>query len=64
MELEAYSDDHIATVLAWIRAQRHLAERYLRGELNADEDEDVDRSEEEEKEEEEKGARAAPASCA
>ena len=22
MELEAYSDDHIATVLAWIRAQR------------------------------------------
>ena len=38
MELEAYSDDHIATVLAWIRAQRRLAERYLQGELDAEEE--------------------------
>ena len=35
MELEAYGDDHIATVLAWIRAQRRLVERYLGGELEA-----------------------------
>ena len=38
MELEAYSDDHIATVLAWIRAQRRLVERYLSGELGLDEE--------------------------
>ena len=38
MELEAYSDDHIATVLAWVRAQRQLVKRYLQGELNPDED--------------------------
>ena len=39
MELEAYSDDHIATVLAWIRAQRRLVERYVQGELDPREDE-------------------------
>ena len=38
MELEAYSDYHIATVLAWIRAQRRLVERYLQGELEPDEE--------------------------
>ena len=45
MELEAYSDDHIATVLAWIRAQRRLVERYLQGELDAGEDLEEGRSE-------------------
>ena len=34
MELEAYSDDHIATVLAWVRAQRRLVKRYLQRELD------------------------------
>ena len=45
MELEAYSDDHIATVLAWIRAQRRLIERYLQDELDPNEELEVDRSE-------------------
>ena len=42
MELEAYSDDHIATVLGWIRAQRRLVERYLQGELDPREELEVE----------------------
>eukprot|EP00972_Heterocapsa_arctica_P086120 12695212-Heterocapsa_arctica.AAC.1 len=32
MEIEAYSNDHIHTVLSFVRAQRFLVQRYLSGE--------------------------------
>lgn len=34
MELEAYGNDHIRTVLSQVKAQRHLVQRYLDGELD------------------------------
>eukprot|EP00971_Amphidinium_carterae_P130373 2582834-Amphidinium_carterae.3 len=40
MELEAYSTDHINTVLNLIRAQRHLVKKYLDGDLKKDDNEE------------------------
>ena len=39
MELEANSSAHIETVLAKVEAQRHLVQKYLSGELNAEAEE-------------------------
>ena len=42
MQLECIGNDHIETVLNFIKAQRHLLNRYLEGELDPEEDLDVD----------------------
>ena len=42
LALEGHGNEHIETVLNFVKAQRHLVERYLSGELAADEVHDVD----------------------
>ena len=48
LELEGIGNDHIETVLNFIRAQRHLVGQYMDEELQPDADLDVDLVEDEE----------------
>ena len=48
MQLECIGNDHIETVLNFIKAQRHLLGQYLDGELGLDDELDVDLQEDQE----------------
>ena len=48
MELECIGNDHIETVMNFIKAQRHLLGQYLDGEISVDDELDVDLQEDEE----------------
>ena len=48
MQLECIGNDHVETVLNFVKAQRHLLARYLEGELDREEELDVDLANDEE----------------
>ena len=48
LEVECIGNDHIETVLNFIKAQRHLVGRYLDGELKPEDEVDVDLADDEE----------------